>query len=377
MKKKLSNLIKILVILIILSLFTLPAIANAPPPPPMNWFVFSYPSGQKTLQGLQIVECNTATCEQPTLLIQYGECRDKACLEPNAITAQTRNTYRFGCAENRCLLLDTVNTYGNQQNQAKEQSKQWFRLIGQFSDRLRLSNPVLKDPQGQSTFFPLSGLWQVQITNDSLQIIQEEDRYLYPLFTPLQEYTHQMFLTGWLLTIVSELLIAAPFLWWQKTPKPKFWRTLTAIAVVNLFSYPVVWSFFPSLEAFQLLLGRYLGISSLIIAILYGLIIYNRRRDSSRRIILVSILAFIVLNIIGIFGALWFGYGNRFPIVTGIPYRLTMPASEVFAIVYEAWLISTLSLEKLPIRQSLLLSLLTNATSLIGGFIVFGMSFLA
>ena len=148
MKWKLLKLIGILAIAIVL--FALPAIANAPAPPPMNWFVLSYPVGQQTLQGLQIAECNTATCEQPTLFIQYGECRDTGCLKPAAITTQIEDIYRFNCAENRCLLIDIVNTYSGNQTKIKDQSR-WFRLIGQFSDRLRISPPVLKDPQGKNT----------------------------------------------------------------------------------------------------------------------------------------------------------------------------------------------------------------------------------
>jgi hypothetical protein len=375
MKWKLSNLIGILAIAMIV-LFALPAIANAPPPPPMNWFKLSYSASQPTLQSLQIVECNTATCEPPTLFIQYGECLATGCLKPDANISASAKSYRFDCADNRCLLINEVNTFPSNQPKTQEKTNRWFRLIGQFSDRLRLSSPILKDSQEQNTSFPYSGFWQVQVTNDSLQVIQEKNKHLYSIFTPLQEYTSQMFLTGWLLTISSELLIASLFLWWRKASQQKILRALVAIAMVNLFSYPVVWSFFPSLEPFQILLGRYFGISSFIVSLLYGLIMYGRRKDSSKKIIFVSLLTFIGLNITGGFIALWFGYGNRLPIAEGIPYRFTMPISEVFAVVYEAWLIATLSLGQLTLKQSGILSLITNATSLIFGLILFGTSFL-
>ncbi len=375
MKWKLSNLIGILAIAMIV-LFALPAIANAPAPPPMNWFALSYPVGQPTLQSLQIAECNTATCEQPTLFIQYGECLATGCLKPDANTSQVAKDYRFECADNRCLLINEVNTFPINQPETQEQTNRWFRLIGQFSDRLRLSSPMLKDPQGKNASFAYSGFWQVQVTKDSLRLVQEEDKQLYFIFTPLQEYTRQMFYTGWLLTITSELLIASLFLWWRKASQQTIVRALVAIAMINLFSYPVVWSFFPSLEPFQILLARYLGISSLVVAILYGVIIYGRRSNSSKKIIFISLLAFVLLNIAGGFIALWFGYGNRLPIAQGIPYRFTMPMSEVFAVVYEAWLIAVLSLGSLSLKQSGMLSLITNATSLVLGLSLFGMSFL-
>jgi hypothetical protein len=377
MKWKLSKLIGILAIAMIV-LFASTASANAPPPPPMNWFTFSYPVGQQTLQGLQIVECNTATCEQPRLFIQYGECRDVGCLKSPAVALNIDKSYRFTCASDRCLLVsDLVNTFPVDRTKPQEDPNKWFRLIGQFSDRLRLSPVLLKNPREKAASFPHSGVWQVQVAQDSLQVIQEEDKLAYFILTPLQEYTSQMFLTGWLLTITSELLVGAIFLWWRKVSQPKIFRVLIAIAMVNLFSYPVVWSFFPSLEPFQILLGRYFGISSLFVAMFYGLAMHVERQASSKKIVFFSLLIFIGMNILGGFIALWFGYGNRIPIAEGIPYRFTLPVSEIFAVVYEAWLISTLSLGQLSLKQAGLLSLLTNVTSLLLGFIIFGVSFLA
>jgi hypothetical protein len=236
---------------------------------------------------------------------------------------------------------------------------------------------LLKNPREKAASFPHSGVWQVQVTQDSLQVIQEEDKLAYFILTPVQEYTSQMFLTGWLLTITSELLVGAIFLWWRKASQPKIFRVLIAIAMVNLFSYPVVWSFFPSLEPFQILLGRYFGISSLFVAMFYSLAMHVERQASSKKIVFFSLLIFIGMNILGGFIALWFGYGNRIPIAEGIPYRFTLPVSEIFAVVYEAWLISTLSLGQLSLKQAGLLSLLTNVTSLLLGFIIFGVSFLA
>jgi hypothetical protein len=109
----------------------------------------------------------------------------------------------------------------------------------------------------------------------------------------------------------------------------------------------------------------------------YGLAMHVERQASSKKIVFFSLLIFIGMNILGGFIALWFGYGNRIPIAEGIPYRFTLPVSEIFAVVYEAWLISTLSLGQLSLKQAGLLSLLTNVTSLLLGFIIFGVSFLA
>ncbi len=95
-------------------------------------------------------------------------------------------------------------------------------------------------PQTKNASFSYSAFWQVLVTKDSLQLGPEEDRQLYFIFTPLQEYTRQMFYSGWLLTITSEVLIASIFLWWRKVSRQNIVRTLVAIAMVNLFSYPVV-----------------------------------------------------------------------------------------------------------------------------------------
>ena len=188
MKWKLSKLIGVLAIAMIV-LFASTASANAPPPPPMNWFTFSYPVGQQTLQGLQIVECNTATCEQPRLFIQYGECRDVGCLKSPAVPLNIDQSYRFTCASDRCLLVsDRVNTFPVDKTKPQDDPNRWFRLIGQFSDRLRLSPPKLKDSRQRTALFPHSGVWQVQLTQDSLQVIQEENKLAYFILTPVQEY---------------------------------------------------------------------------------------------------------------------------------------------------------------------------------------------
>ena len=62
-----------------------------------------------------------------------------------------------------------------------------------------------------------------------------------------------------------------------------------------------------------------------------------------------------MLNTSGSFIAIWFGYGDRFPSVQGIPYRWTMPISGIFAVIYEAWVIATLSSGQWSLRQSVVL----------------------
>lgn len=379
MKWKRINLISNLTIAMIL-LFVLPAIANAPPPPPRNWFSLSYSTSQPTLQGLQIAECNTETCEQPILFIQYGECLAIGCLKPDARATQNSKSYSFDCADNRCLLINKVDTFPIDQLEmeeySKEQTNRWFQLIGQFSDRLRISSPKLKNSQEKNASFSYSAFWQVQVTKDSLELVLDKDGQFNFIFSPLKEFARQMFYSGWLLTIASEVFIASIFLWRHKLSRQDILRILITIAMVNLFSYPVVWFFFPSLEPFQVLLEKYLGISFLVVALLYGVIIYTRRNDSSKKIILLSLLTFIMLNTSGGFIAIWFGYGDRFPSVQGIPYRWTMPISEIFAVIYEAWVIATLSSGQWSLRQSVVLSLLTNLTSLVLGLIFFGTNLL-
>lgn len=321
------------------------------------------------MQGLQIVECTTATCEQPVLFIQHGECRDTGCLSSPAISSQ--RGYRFNCFDDLCLLIgDTIGSFpiDEPQSKDKEQPKKWFRLIGQFSDRLRISPPVLK---GAGSSFPHAGVWQVEVSNDSMRVKLEEGKLSYFISTPAEEYRNRMFWSGWFLTILSELLVASLYLWWRKASRPMLSRTLVTIAMVNLFSYPVVWIFFPELEPFQSILGRYMGISSLAIALSYASIAHLKSRISSKKFVFLSLGFFIGANILGFFIALWFGYGNRIPIPEGIPYRFTLPASEIFAVVYEAWVIATLSFGQLSFKQAGLLSFLTNATSLLLGVILF------
>ncbi|TYQ29854.1 hypothetical protein [Pseudanabaena sp. UWO310] len=358
-----------------ISCFVNPVRANAPPLPQMNWFTLTQTSGHKTLQGLQIVECSDAKCDRPVLVVQYGECRDTGCLT-NVAQASSRGE-RLDCFDDRCLLVDDIlNSFPINEPPSKEPPKPLFRMIGQFSDRVRMSPPIPKNTsvryKNENLSFPSNGSWQVEVTDDAMRIVQnaDKDSYSFGSYSPFQEYKDRIFWRGWLLTILSELLIAAIYMWWRKTSFPLLWKILLAIVMVNLFSYPVVWSFFPSLEPFQSAMTRYFGISSLAIALLFGLTMQVDPPASSSKLVFSALTIFIGGNILGGFISILCGYGRWDLFAQGIPYRFAMPASEVFAIVYEAWVISSLSQRQLSFAQASLISLLTNLTSLSLGIII-------
>ncbi|MBC7822351.1 MAG: hypothetical protein H7126_00460, partial [Candidatus Parcubacteria bacterium] len=57
------------------------------------------------------------------------------------------------------------------------------------------------------------------------------------------------------------------------------------------------------------------------------------------------------------------------PPVNGIPSLITLPVSEVFAVVFEAWLIYRLN-DAIPLREASLLSLTMNLISIILGLLL-------
>jgi hypothetical protein len=76
------------------------------------------------------------------------------------------------------------------------------------------------------------------------------------------------------------------------------------------------------------------------------------------------LLSLPIVLILGFVGMLFFAYGEWLPAADGLTASITLPASEVFAVVVEAWLIYRVSRPMLSLPKAGLLSLVMNAASL-------------
>jgi hypothetical protein len=336
--------------------WTSPAFANAPAPPSYAWFHFQNPTARSAvLQGVQLAECRTQQCLKPVLLLQSGICTAAGCLRSPPILS---TPHRFQCANHACLFVES--------QFSPRSTGAYYQLIAQFSDRLRISPAFRLNIR--------DGLAGYSARNLNVTV-GENDLAIAPDTTPMKPTRWEVFGTGLALTEITELTVAGLFLRWRKFEKQELGKLLVAIAFINLLTFPVVWFFFPSLQPFQYTASRVVGTISLGVAILFSLLLVKRAASLTtitpiRNLFIAWLLTLPLVLFITFIAAFIFSYGEWLPSATGLPTIVTLPASEIFAVVWETWLIHRLSQGNLSLPQSSLLSVLTNGASLILGLLL-------
>ncbi len=303
---------------------------------------------------MQFVGCQTALCEKPTLLMQHGTCSRSSCLTTQPVL---KAPHRFECAEHTCLYKGV--------SLSDPPLAPYLKLVGQFQNRARSSQAFITDFRS-----PIAGYADRHLLVKTL----DEELVVLPDRQAMKPSRWEVFGRALAITEISELAIlwslatpiAAVFFGWRKCTREFTTRMLTAVALVNLFTFPVVWFFFPSLQPFQYLATRVFGATSLIIAIAFSVALIRLKTINPKTLIRIFTIWLIssplVIAMAGVI-AFWVSYGESFPSSAGIPSWLTLPASEVFAIVTEAWLLLRLSQHHLSLAQASLISVLMNGVS--------------
>ncbi len=332
-------------------LWVTPVYANAPAPPSYVWFEFE--GVRSAFQGAQLAECRTAQCTQPILLMQNGTCTDATCLKSSPMLSAP---YRFDCAGDRCLFVEPSYT--------SRSTGPYYKLLAQFSDRVRTS---------QSFALRIKNSLSGYSARNLRVMVRETDLAIVPDSSPMKPSRWETFNKALLLTEVSELAVAALWLWRMKLDKQQLGKALVAIGFVNLLTFPVVWFFFPSLQPFEYSTSRVFGVMILGIASLFGVLLATRpivTPKTLRNIFLGWLISLPIMLAIGFLLAIVVGYGESLPPVNGIPSLITLPASEIFAIVFEGWLIYRLNDMRISLLQASLLSLTMNMISMILGLLL-------
>ncbi len=333
--------------------FVLPVravLANSGPPPSVAWFSIVYETAQTPrLLGIQLIACMDANCEQPILLQQYGRCDQAGCLSSTPQLSGWNNN--FACAANICRSSAYPNHSGNN-----------FKLVAQFSDRVRSSGVVAKLPSQYGE--DLS--WRVSVREADLSI---ETGPLPAVSDRNRSFPRQPLLLFFASILVEVVVAGACF--WRTVEPSHFESSLGIVFLVNLVSLPVVWFFFPSLGQFQSEANRSLGLIFLTAAFFYGAllaVIYRSGGKTRGWIIALSVLSlpFTALCAL-IIPSFLNGYESGSVFVQGLPANLAIAASEVFAVVFEAVLITILSKGRLPVKWIWISSLLMNAASFVTG----------
>jgi len=258
---------KIILIWLFAALLLLPnsvVLADTGPTPPVNWFTFEYQTSQRaTLQGVQIIGCESLECQQPVLLQQFGICQSANCLSSPPPPQEWDEAFECigQCCRSALIPPDRPASY--------------FKLAAQFSDRTRASQTL---EAGFAYDWGSEKKWLVTVQDDGLVISPSKDSQDSPL--PINT-----FLVGLVLTQLVELAVAAMYLrLWLKND----WRSVSArllmIFLVNLATFTIVWFFFPSLGQFQLDYGRAMGLVILVLAVSYAALMAGIYRSPNNKV---------------------------------------------------------------------------------------------
>ena len=117
------------------------------------------------------------------------------------------------------------------------------------------------------------------------------------------------------LTEISELAMAALWLWRLKMDKQTIGQALATIGFINLLTFPVVWFVFPALQPFQYSASRVFGAVILGIAGLFGTLLASRpivTLKTLRTMFVGWLVSLPIAFVVGIFFAFILGYGSLF-----------------------------------------------------------------
>lgn len=341
----------VLVSLGMVSLSPTRATANAPAPPAYLWFQFD-----RAPQAVQLIDCRNLLCETPMLLAQSGTCRGSECLTTSPIL---KAPDRFECAQQTCLYQESW--FSPQRRQP------YFKLVAQFSaqhsaDSIKISQPFMSDFRRSIADYGDRHL--MVTTHGDMLVVRQDER--------MQASRWQTFSQALSITQISELVVIWVVLAWRKLSRKKILTIVLSVGLINLLTFPVVWFFFPSLQTFQYSTTRVFGVFALIISLIFSVVLMRQRDMTVRSLLRIFTIWFfstpILLIVAGLI-AFFVGYGEALPPAIGLPSFVTLPVSELYAILWEAWLIRQLNQPEFSWRQALLLSTLMNALSLILGLV--------
>ena len=349
--------VKIVAVLLIIGMTVLPfsvALANSMPRVEL-WLEFEYETSElPELEAVQIIRCDTAECRKLTLLQQHGTCDVPGCLHSSPALEASQPLM---CAGNRCVVV----FWG-------DDALPPFRVVGRFSDRVRLSNLISDGLPQWGTY-----VWEITVQEIGLAVVAA-DRDPSPPSAPFS----RSFLGSFALTIAVELLVAAGALrGWLKLKDRDLLRGLGYVLFANLISYPVTWAFWPSLRRLQPMEMRQIGYFLVFVALVFTavLVALSRKEGKARRgwitftIVLVPVAAVATL-LFGLFAGMNIAYGGAPIAVPGLPSGLTIALAEVFAVSFEAlvlYLLARKTLE-LALKQAAAISLFMNAASFLLGW---------
>lgn len=367
-----GNVLVILAAALLASAAALPAEANAPAPRVTIAFEFVDENDQPVKPvGLQLATYRQYH-EKLVVHHNYGTCDLPGCLELTVGNASV-SVYDFTCKGNRCF--DNLETF-------RVGEPQHMVLVPESDTPL--DEALIGTFPGRSVSTGQIAGWRVVVTPEGLVISEDQEAAAgAPVY---HSYSYCIgpaspAMTGFAITQAAEMLAGTLLLLLLGIRLRLIGGVLAAVALINFATFPVVWFTFPALGPAPTTQAQAVAVLTLLVALLYaGLLVRLRPAfNPARRSIVVGGLAVAlpVLTML-IFGAATaasaaataMGIGSAATAGAGLPYRVTMPASEVFAYSAEALLLFLLCRPALSARQAIMLSVLANSASLALGLVL-------
>lgn len=368
-----KKLIPVSIGIILIFLLATAAIANSPRPPDRHWLRFS--PDRPVLQGVQILQCESAGCQKPLLVMHYKTCNQTGCVPGTPLVEHSDDTSspwrpHFGCVNNTCFW-STGQSGGLDLGKSLKFNPNLLKIVAQFPDRVKSTNIFKLPPDGS---FGWKTDTTIRVTPTDLLVSQtgDEDE------TPTSSNTAKvnsidptifaiLLLT---LSVGSEVAIAYFYLRRQQIPQPDLRRFLLSVLLVHLFSIPIVWISFPALAAFTSLGTRSMGMVWIVMSLLYGAIVtayYSLGKKPKKTSTWLSgtLWLWSLDLVVFVVGFALSNYGVSLPLLTGLflPEAWALPIAELFIWLYEAWIIYVVNQHLINYRNVMLLSLVTNVTS--------------
>lgn len=345
--------IKLILLVLILAIPTLTVLANALPPPFQLYLRFySDAQNASTVRGVQLVGCADEMCSDPQNLIEFGDCSDAGFLTTSPLLTED---WSLQCTDARCLLESPFSRDTN--------------LPGMIQIRALTSDGMIIT---EGTSLPdcdfCANAWKVNVSNPGLAISIDET------FTDPRDAFHNFFST-YLFTILVEVGAAYLVMRLFKSVFPLAVKTvLPAVFVANLLAYPISWLVIPSFGQFQTDANRKISlmvIALILLMTIIALFLHQRRQSVSKIVKILLWILIPVLAVLFLIGFFFVTYSNYEIHVHGLPWIAIVFLAELFAVFFEAFLLSKWTKDSLGFRKSLLLSLFTNAISFALGWLVF------
>jgi len=333
MKQKKTRLFILLGILL-LSLIPFAVTADSAPPPVEVWFVF-HSNSTKPLEiiNAKVVGCTTQDCNETTA--KYVS--DK-----------------LACFRDLCWWSFDSYTFND------GQVPYFFQLITEFPSGEKASNVLDDVPLN----YGKTASYQVDLSGDGLAIQRIKD-----ISWPGLEFN----LESYLISLIIESLVGATFLAILKKLRIlEILKYIGAIILVNLVSYPVLWSFFSSVSQFHQKSDEIPAIAGLIFGTLFYILLLlaiNSKWDVERIVYTIAMIMSIPLYCVLSF--LIFGFGGNALVAVGIPVKTAIVLLEICAVLIETLLLFRMRKKHLTLTQAFLTSLIMNLASFGIGLLIF------